>query len=194
MRHVGAWVLALAACAGAVAARVLVGEPQPPVTFAAAPAAPGRTHTVTRTHTVVVTVRTAPKKAPARTVTAAAPARRVIVRPVTRPAAPRRAAPKPTHRRRPASPSSQHAEGDAAPTRYGAVQVRLTLRGTRILDVVVLHHPDDLQRSREIDADALPKLRALVPAAQSAQIDGVAGATYTSQGYRQSVQSALDLA
>ena len=89
---------------------------------------------------------------------------------------------------------TQNVEGDAAPTRYGAVQVRLVLRGRRIVDIVVVRHPNDLQRSREIDADALPRLREQVLAAQSAQIDGVAGATYTSAGYQHSVQSALDLA
>jgi uncharacterized protein with FMN-binding domain len=194
-RHVAGWTLALAACAGAVAARVLVGEDHEPLTLGALPverAAPARVRTVTRTHTVVVTT-----PGPTRTVRTAAPrvqsaspatATRVSARPRPRPrttAVPRRARP---------APSPQRAEGDAVPTRYGPVQVRLVLRGTRILDVVVLQDPDDLQRSREIDADALPKLRAQVLAAQSAGIDGVSGATYTSRGYEQSVQSALDLA
>jgi uncharacterized protein with FMN-binding domain len=84
-------------------------------------------------------------------------------------------------------------DGDIVGTRYGPVQVRVTLRGKRIVDVVALKDPDDLERSRQIDADALPKLRAAVLSAQSAHIDGVSGATYTSQAYEQSVQSALDL-
>jgi len=197
-RHVAAWSLALAACAGTVAARVLVGEGPSSETFALGPVSTHvepRTRTVTRTRTVVVTriVARAPRPRPATPVATTAPptpapARRTARRP-SRPA-PQRAAPR--ARRRAAG--TQNIEGDAAPTRYGAVQVRLVLRGRRIVDIVVLHHPDDLQRSREIDADALPRLREQVLAAQSAQIDGVAGATYTSAGYQHSVQSALDLA
>jgi uncharacterized protein with FMN-binding domain len=91
-------------------------------------------------------------------------------------------------------PRLTHFDGDAIGTRYGPVQVRVVFRGRRIVDVKALRDPDDLDRSRQIDADALPKLRAQVLAAQSARIDGVSGATYTSAAYQQSVQSALDLA
>ena len=195
-RHVAAWTLALSACAGVVAARVLVGEDHEPLTLGVLPAQPAaqqRVRTVTRTHTVVVTVPSA-----TRTVRAASPAapRAASAAPETtrvagRPSPTKRHA-GPAPRRR--TPAAQDADGDAVPTRYGPVQVRLVLRGSRILDVVALQDPDDLQRSREIDADALPKLRAQVLAAQGARIDGVSGATYTSRGYKQSVQSALDLA
>jgi uncharacterized protein with FMN-binding domain len=193
VKHVAAWVLALAACAGVVVARVLVGESKEPLTFAVAPAGRAHTRTVTRTHTVVVTVRAKPARTTARVRTVVEPA---APAPRPRSVTPKRSAParRPATPRRRAPSSTQNAEGDAIPTRYGAVQVRLVLRGRRILDVVVLQHPDEVQRSRDIDADALPRLRAQVLAAQSAQVDGVAGATYTSQGYRQSVQSALDLA
>ena len=198
-RHVAAWTLALAACAGAVAARVLVGEPAPPTTFSAVPArsaAQPRVRTVTRTQTVVVTAPSAPSAPRPRR--AAAPAPAPAPRRLRRAQTPRAAAPpKPRAKAKPAprhAPTTQNAEGDAVPTRYGAVQVRLALRGKRIVDIAVLAHPNDLERSREIDADALPRLRAQVLATQGAAIDGVAGATYTSNGYKQSVQSALDLA
>jgi uncharacterized protein with FMN-binding domain len=191
-RHLAAWALVLAASAGAVASRVLGGDQRPPETFALSRGqAEARVRTVTRTRTVVVTTRTVVHAAPPRTPAPARP-RRTAVAPAPVKRAPRARKPVRAHRRH--TTGVQPVEGDAVPTRYGAVQVRLTLRGRRIVDVVVLKDPDDLQRSREIDADALPKLRAQVLAAQSAQIDGVAGATYTSQGYRQSVQSALDLA
>ena len=87
-----------------------------------------------------------------------------------------------------------HVDGDIVSTRYGPVQVRVYFRGRRIVDVRALKDPDDQERSRQIDADALPKLRAKVLAAQSGKIDGVSGATYTSAAYKQSLQSALDLA
>jgi uncharacterized protein with FMN-binding domain len=102
--------------------------------------------------------------------------------------------PKPAPKRAPTAPATQNVDGDVVATRYGPVQVRLVLRGTRIADVVALQAPDDIERSRQITADALPRLREQVLAAQGAGIDGVAGATYTAAGYRQSVQSALDLA
>lgn len=87
-----------------------------------------------------------------------------------------------------------HVDGDAIGTKYGAVQVRVYFRGRRIVEVKVLQHPHEVERSRQIDANALPKLRAKVLAEQSAKIDGVSGASYTSAAYKQSVQSALDLA
>jgi len=94
------------------------------------------------------------------------------------------------HRR----PRLTHVDGDIVGTRYGPVQVRVFFCGRRIVNMVALKDPDDLERSRQIDADALPKLRQQVLAAQSARIDGVSGATYTSAAYKQSLQSALDLA
>jgi uncharacterized protein with FMN-binding domain len=153
---------------------------------------------VTRTHTEVVTaprrVRVVRVVRPARPAAGARPRRTEPAAPAPAPA-PRRSS-TPARRVTPHhdAPREQKVDGDAIPTRYGPVQVRLVMRAQRILHVVVLEDPDDLERSRQIDADALPKLRAQVIAAQGAAIDGVAGATYTSQGYRQSVQSALDLA
>jgi len=91
-------------------------------------------------------------------------------------------------------PRLTHVDGDIVGTRYGPVQVRVYFRGRRIVEVKALKDPDDQERSRQIDADALPKLRQKVLAAQSARIDGVSGATYTSAAYKQSLQSALDLA
>ena len=77
---------------------------------------------------------------------------------------------------------------------YGAVQVRLTLQGTRITGVTPLQMPFDRQRSAEISQQAEPLLLQEVLQAQSAQIDIIGGASYTSQSYAQSLQSALDKA
>ncbi|MER6525148.1 FMN-binding protein [Streptomyces sp. NPDC001508] len=84
--------------------------------------------------------------------------------------------------------------GDAAQTRWGPVQVRVTVRGGRLTDVTAVACPQDNPRDQQINAYALPQLRQEALAAQSAQIDTVSGATYTSDGYRQSLQSALDSA
>ena len=84
--------------------------------------------------------------------------------------------------------------GGVAQTRYGDVQVSVTLVGTRIVDVKALHLTDSSQTSVDISAGAEPTLHHEALAAQSANIDLVSGATYTSEGYRASLQSALDAA
>ncbi|MFJ5839467.1 FMN-binding protein [Streptomyces shenzhenensis] len=84
--------------------------------------------------------------------------------------------------------------GDSVQTRWGPVQVRVTVRGGRLTDVTAVVYPQDNPRDRQISGYALPRLRQEALAAQSAQIDTVSGATYTSDGYRQSLQSALDSA
>ncbi len=86
------------------------------------------------------------------------------------------------------------ATGDTAQTRWGPVQVRVTVRDGRLTDVTALAYPQDNPRDQEINSYALPQLRREALAAQSAEIDTVSGATYTSDGYRQSLQSALDSA
>jgi uncharacterized protein with FMN-binding domain len=85
-------------------------------------------------------------------------------------------------------------KGQAFANRYGDVQVELVLQGTKIVDVKSLVLPNDRQRSAEISQQAGPWLHDEVLQAQSAQIDIIGGATYTSEGYMQSVQSALDAA
>lgn len=79
-------------------------------------------------------------------------------------------------------------------TRYGDIQVEVTITGGKITDVEPLTYPDQDPRDQQINADALPQLQAQVLAAQSADIAGVGGATYTTQGYISSLQSALDAA
>ncbi len=75
---------------------------------------------------------------------------------------------------------------------YGVVQVRLIITGSTITDAQALQLPNADGHSQSIAQMADPQLRQQVMAAQSAQINGVSGATYTSDGYSQSVQSALD--
>lgn len=84
--------------------------------------------------------------------------------------------------------------GQAVQTRYGPVQVQLTVTGGKVTAVDVLQHPDGNGRDQEINARALPILVSETLSAQSAQIDMVSGATYTSDGYTRSLQSALDQA
>jgi uncharacterized protein with FMN-binding domain len=84
--------------------------------------------------------------------------------------------------------------GSSADTRFGPVQVRVTIRSQRLIAVTALVYPSSGGRDREISAFALPQLEQEAIAAQSAQIDTVSGATFTSDGYRRSLQAALDSA
>lgn len=90
------------------------------------------------------------------------------------------------------SSSDRTLTGSTAQTMYGPVQVAVVLKGGRVSEVKVLQYPDERQRDVEINSYALPVLNQEAVAAQSAEIDVVSGATYTSQGYIQSLQSALD--
>ena len=74
------------------------------------------------------------------------------------------------------------------------MQVRLTLAGQSITKVTVLQRTDDGARATRSTRNAIPKLVDETLAVQSARINAVSGASYTSAGYRRSLQSALDQA
>lgn len=84
--------------------------------------------------------------------------------------------------------------GSAADTRWGPVQTRITVANGRITAVDVVEYPTQNPEDREINADAVPTLVDETLQAQSAGIDMVSGATVTSTGYLESLQSALDQA
>lgn len=84
--------------------------------------------------------------------------------------------------------------GDTVQTRWGPVQVKITVTNGKVTDVTAVQYPSDNPRDQEINSYALPQLKSEALAAQSASIDTVSGASYTSDGYRQSLQSALDSA
>lgn len=81
--------------------------------------------------------------------------------------------------------------GDAFDTQYGTVQIALQVQNGKIVDVQELQMPGDRRLSAQISAEAGPILRDEVLRAQSAKIDGVSGASYTSYGYWESLQSAI---
>ena len=94
----------------------------------------------------------------------------------------------------PLAAGSSTVTGEVAQTRWGPVQVRLTLAAGKIAAVDVLQYPDGNNRDREINDEALPVLVQETISAQNAGIDMVSGATVTSNGYVQSLQSARDQA
>ena len=84
--------------------------------------------------------------------------------------------------------------GSVAQTQWGPVQVELAVSGGKITKVTVVQYPNGNGRDEEINSYALPILVQETIDSQSASIDMVSGATVTSDGYLQSLQSALDQA
>jgi uncharacterized protein with FMN-binding domain len=95
---------------------------------------------------------------------------------------------------RSSSASAATVTGTSASTRWGPVQVRLTVDGGTITDVTVVEYPSGNGRDQQINARAIPILVQETLDAQSADIDMVSGATVTSEGYVESLQAALDKA
>jgi uncharacterized protein with FMN-binding domain len=84
--------------------------------------------------------------------------------------------------------------GSAADAFYGNIQVQVTIIGGQIADVQFLQYPSDRRTSIEINSQAMPLLKQEAIQAQSAQVDGVSGATASSGAFIQSLQSALQQA
>ena len=84
--------------------------------------------------------------------------------------------------------------GDAAQNKWGVVQVQVVYSGGQIADVQILRYPDGENKSVRINQRSLPTLISEAISAQSANVDGVSGATYTSNSYVASLQSAIDAA
>lgn len=94
----------------------------------------------------------------------------------------------------PSSAGTRLITGPAEVNKYGTVQVQVTLSGNQIVDVRALQLPSAKSKSQQISTSAAPKLRQEALTAQSAQVHTISGATYTSIGYQQSLQAALDRA
>jgi hypothetical protein len=82
--------------------------------------------------------------------------------------------------------------GKVANTVYGPVQIQLIVKSSKIVKVAVLEQPTNTIHDIQIGEFAFPRLISETLAAQSAKIDAVSGASYTSAGYIASLQSALD--
>ena len=109
------------------------------------------------------------------------------------PAAPAPAAPAPAAPAPAARPTGTFT-GSTVQTRFGPVQVSVTIANGTITEVTALQLTNDGGRSVAISAQAAPILRSEVLSAQSAKVSNVSGATYTSKGYTTSLQAALDTA
>lgn len=87
--------------------------------------------------------------------------------------------------------ASKTTTGDAIDTQYGPVQVQITVTNGKITAVKALVYPTTDPRDAQINSYAIPQLNREVLSAGTASIDMISGATYTSDGYIQSLQSAL---
>jgi uncharacterized protein with FMN-binding domain len=153
-------------------------------TFKTSPATVGKPLTFSRAAARTPASGAAPPRGVTAAPTTVAPA--PTATPTTRSSS---AAPTPT-----TAPAQRTFVGDDVPNQYGDVQVQITVRGNLLVDVGPLQMPSSHQRSQEISQQAAPLLRQEALQAQSAQIDLLSGATFTSESYAQSLQSALDRA
>jgi uncharacterized protein with FMN-binding domain len=139
---------------------------------------------------------------PGRATSSSAPvaeASKAATEPTKSASAPTKAATKPT--KSAAAPAqSAHAastgvtgtfDGDTSQTRWGPVQVRIVVKDGKIVAASALQSPNGDRRSADISRQAIPYLVQETLAAQSDQISGVGGASYTSNGWYSSLQSAL---
>jgi uncharacterized protein with FMN-binding domain len=90
------------------------------------------------------------------------------------------------------APSTRSATGDPVDYNYGVLSVSVTVSGSRITRVGIASLDDGgSNRSQSIDQQSIPILEQQAMQVQSANIQGVSGASYTSSGFAQSLQSAL---
>jgi uncharacterized protein with FMN-binding domain len=107
-------------------------------------------------------------------------------------AAPSQAPSAPASKASSSTKGAKVATGDAIPTRYGNAQVRVTVAGGKITKIEALQLQGNDPKSVEISTSAEPLLRQSALTKQTAAIDAVSGATFTSASYEASLQSALD--
>jgi uncharacterized protein with FMN-binding domain len=91
-------------------------------------------------------------------------------------------------------PTGKNVDGKLVRTKFGPVQVRITVASDKITDIVLVAVPGGNSRTDQISEAALPTLRAHALSAQSADVDTISGATTTSDAYRKSLQAAIDKA
>jgi uncharacterized protein with FMN-binding domain len=85
-------------------------------------------------------------------------------------------------------------DGSVVNTRFGTVQVQAVISGGNITDVIAVKLTDADRKSVQISQQVAPMLRSEVLTAQSAKVANISGGTYTTRGYLQSLQAALDAA
>lgn len=103
-------------------------------------------------------------------------------------------APTPTPTQKQSTGSSGTYKGETVQTRWGPVQVQIVVSNGKITDISTLQYPNGDRRSQMISSQVIPWLQQEALQAQSANISGIGGATYTSGGFINSLASALQKA
>jgi uncharacterized protein with FMN-binding domain len=91
----------------------------------------------------------------------------------------------------PSAGAARTATGSDENFRYGDIAVKVTVDGSKITKIAIARIDETDPKSQQIDSYAVPQLERQVIDAQSARIQGVSGATYTTQAFDQSLSSAL---
>jgi uncharacterized protein with FMN-binding domain len=157
-------------------------------TFKTSPSTPGKPLTFARAAARTPASGAAPPRATTTVPATAAPA------PTTRVTTPTIPTTRPSTAAPTTTPARRTITGNDFPNQYGDVQVQIVVQGHQLVDVQALALPYSHSRSAEISQQAEPILRQEALQAQSAQIDLLSGATFTSESYAESLQSALDRA
>jgi uncharacterized protein with FMN-binding domain len=100
----------------------------------------------------------------------------------------------PTTKKKTTTPTTKTVTGGVSENQYGPVQVQVTVRGGKVTAVTATQYPNGDSRSAQISAYAIPALNQEAFQAGSAGIDMISGASYTSESYLASLQSALSKA
>ncbi|HEY0266105.1 MAG TPA: FMN-binding protein [Rhizomicrobium sp.] len=101
---------------------------------------------------------------------------------------------KPVRRRPPSPYRDGEFAGNPADAEYGLIQVSVTIRDGAIAGVTFLQDPEDIDLSRQINQDAMPRLTREAIRTQGAQVDMVTGASFTTLAFRNSLRTALERA
>lgn len=112
-------------------------------------------------------------------------------KPTPKPTATKKPAATPTSSTAPQPAASKAYTGTAAATPYGAVQVAITVKSGRIVEVAAVKYPNTDPKSKELAAKAIPVLKQETIAKQSASISNISGASFTCTGWKKSLQAAL---
>ena len=179
-------VLAATGTVAGLAALFTFRTHTPGITPVAAPSPAALTHSAPPSKSPSAPATKKAKKPAAPRTTAPSPTRTTQAPAVT---PTKTAAPAPPKTSAPPAPTTQQFEGPSVDTQYGPVQVQITVTGGKITAANDVQQPDSY-----IGANAIPTLNQEVLTAQSANIQAVSGATYTSNGYIQSLQQAVNQA
>lgn len=85
-------------------------------------------------------------------------------------------------------------DGDTVQTRYGPMQIEVVIKNGKIDSAIALQQPNGDRTSQQINAQVIPMLNNAIVQYQTLNFGNVSRATFSTNGYKESAQSALDKA